>query len=230
MSMESTVKPNQAEIPANHLLHWLRRRQSLVSLSLTSCRIVPNVKSTPDPVPMENLKEITLRRVTGGVMYRYIRCPSIHRITTLRIAPFTQDIWIGGMTTSVTATDGLGGSATTEIHLPSDTSLAMIWEAFALVFQHSVTTLEVEDLHSISHGATTVSKLIDVLPDLHTIRVQMPLVAKGFEVLREILSGKHAITRVERLVGEAESLDETRGNDEKWEALCIEHKLRHYLA
>jgi hypothetical protein len=179
---------------------------------------------------MEKLKEIILRKVGGGVMSRYIRCPSIRRITTLRVAPFTQpplaDMW----TVNVTATDSLGGSVSTLVHLVNDTQLMEIWEAFTPVFQHSVTTLEVEDLHLILNGAIAIPRLIDVLPDLHTIRIRLPPAAKGFDVLREILSHKHGTIQVGRLVGETESLDEVRRNDEEWKALCVEHKIHSFLA
>jgi hypothetical protein len=32
------------------------------------------------------------------------------------------------------------------------------------------------------------------------------------------------------LVGETESLDEVRRNDEEWKALCVEHKIHSFLA
>jgi len=64
---------------------------------------------------------------------------------------------------------------------------------------------------------------------IHTIRIRLPLVAKGFEVLHEILSHKHGITRAEQLVDESESLDEARRNDEEWKALCIEYKIHDFL-
>jgi hypothetical protein len=179
---------------------------------------------------MKNLKEIILRKVGGGVVSHYIRCPSIGRITTFRIAPFTQAIWADDWTVGVTAADGLGCSISTLVHLSSDTPLTMIWELFARLFKHSVTALEVEDLHLIVHGVTAIPKLIDLLPNLYTIRVQLPPVPKGLEVLREILSGRHSITRVERLVCETESPDEARRNDEEWEALCVEHNIHDFLA
>ena len=229
VSVESTAMMNQAEISAHQLVHWLRRRQSLASFSLTNCRIARNAKNTPGPVSMKKLKEITLRKVGGGVVTHYIRCPSIRRITTFRIALFTQAIWADRWTVSVTATDGLGGSVSTLAHLVSDAPLTEIWNSFALVFQHSVTTLEVEDLHLIPNGVTAIPKLIDILPDLHTIKVRLPPAAQVFEVLHEILLHKHSITRVERLVDESESLDEARRSDEEWKALCIEHKIHDFL-
>ena len=51
----------------------------------------------------------------------------------------------------------------------------------------------------------------------------------GFEVLREILSHKRGITRVERLIDESESLDEARRNDEEWKALRIEYKIHDFI-
>jgi len=174
VSMKYAAGIYQAEISAHQLVHWLRHRQSLASLSSTSCRIVRNAKNTPGPVSMKELKEITLRKVGGGVVSHYIRCPSIRRITTFRIAPFTQAIWTDPWTVSATATDGLGGSVSTLVHLISDAPLTEIWKTFALVFQHSVTTLEVEDLHLIPNGAAAIPKLIDILPDLHTIRTRLP--------------------------------------------------------
>ena len=229
MSVEFIGGTNQAEISANHLVNSLRHRQSLVSLSLTNCNIVPETKGTPDPVSMKKLKEIILRKVGGGIVSRYIRCPSIRKITTLRIAPFTQAVWADDWTVSVTAADDLGGSVSTLVHLYNDAPLTTIWELFAHVFRHSVTALEVEDLHLIVHGVTAIPKLMDILPNLCTIRVRLPPIAKGFGVLREIVSGRHDITRIERLVCEMESPDEARRNDEKWKALCIEHRLHDFL-
>ena len=162
-------------------------------------------------------------------MSHYIRCPSIRRITTFRIAQFTQAIWADRWTVSITATDGLGGSVSTLVHLASDTSLTEIWNSFALVFRHSVTTLEVGDLHLIPNSATAIRKLIDILPDLHTIKVRLPPAAEVFEVLHEILLDKSSITRVERLVDKSESLDEARRNNEEWKALCIEYKIHDFL-
>ena len=112
---------------------------------------------------------------------------------------------------SVTATHGLGGSISTLVHLASDTSLMEIWNSFSLIFQHSATTLEVEDFHLIPNGVTAIPKL----PDLHTIKVRLPPAAEVFEVLREILLHRPGITRIEWLVNDSESLDEARKNDEE---------------
>ena len=161
-------------------------------------------------------------------MSRYIRCPSIGSIAAFRIATFTQAAWADRWTVSVTVTDGLGGSVSALVHL-SDASFTEIWKYFAFVFQHSVTALEVEDLHLIPSDVTAIPKLINILPDLYTIRTRLPLVAKRFKVLREILSHKDGITRVERLVDESESLDEGRRSDEEWKALCIEYKIHDFL-
>ena len=230
MSVECTSTTYQAEVYANHLISFLRRRQSLVSLSVTKYHIAPNAKGAPSPISMKNLKVLILREVTGGIVSRYIRCPSIGTIVTFRIAPFTQAIWADDWTVSVTATDGLGGSVSTLVHLSNDDPLRTIWEAFALVFRHSVTALEVEDLHLIVHGVTAIPKLMDILPNLYAIRVQLPPVAKGFEVLREIVLGRRGILQVERLVCETESPDEARRNGEGWEALCVEHGIHDFLA
>ena len=230
VSMERNSGVNQANISASKFVHWFRGRQSLVSLSLANFCIVPDAKNAPRPVSLKKLKEMILQKVGGGVVSRYIRCPSIRRITTLRIAPSSQAIWADSWTVSVTATDGLGGSISSLAHLTNDAPLTETWNAFALVFQHSVTTLEIEDLHLILSGVTAIPKLMDVLPDLHIIRIRVPPVAKEFKVLREILSHKHGITRIERLVGETENLDEARRNDEEWEALCIEHRIHDCLA
>ena len=230
MSLECTGEADRAKIYSQHLVNWLRRRQSLVSLSFTGCHIVPDAKGTPNPVSMKKLKEIVLRNVDVGVVSRYVRCPSMGTITTLRIAPLTQVTWADSSTVSLTATDGLGGSISTVVHLTSDALLATTWEAFALAFQHSVTTLEVEDLDLISRGVTAIPKLIGVLPDSHTIRIQLPRVLEGFRILREILSHGHGITRVERLVCKAEGLDEARRKDEEWKTLCAEYKIHDSLA
>ena len=230
MSLECTGEADRAKIYSQHLVNWLRRRQSLVSLSFTGCHIVPDAKGTPNPVSMKKLKEIVLRNVDDGVVSRYVRCPSMGTITTLRIAPLTQVTWADSSTVSLTATDGLGGSISTVVHLTSDALLATTWEAFALAFQHSVTTLEVEDLDLILYGVTATPKLVGVLPDSHTIRVQLPRVPEGFQILREILSRRRGITRVERLVCEAESPDEARRKDEEWKTLCAEYKIHDSLA
>ena len=136
-----------------------RRQQSLVSLSLTDCRVVPDAKGTLSPVSMRKLKEVVIRNVDAGVVSRYIQCPSIGGIMTLRIAPFTRATWTNSLTVSFTTTDGLGGSILTVVHLTSDALLATTWE--------------VKDLNLILYGVTVIPKLIDVLPDLHTIRIQL---------------------------------------------------------
>ena len=229
MSVECTTQLSHIDIPANQFVHSLRRRQSLTSLSIADCNITPDPNNIPSPVSMKNLKNITLRNVHSSNEFRYLQCPSIGTFTTLRIAPFIRGAWADGRSVGVTATDSSGGSVSSLVHLISDTLLATTWEALALVFQHSVTTLEVVDLHMIMSGDKAIAKLINVLPNLHTIRARLPPVAGGFEALREILSRKHGITLVERLVVEGESPDEARRNDEKWKALCVAHKVHEFL-
>ena len=92
VSVEFTALMNQAEISARQPVHWLRHRQSLTSFSLTNCRIGRNAKNTPGPVSMKKLEEVTLWKVSGGVVSHHIRCPSIRRIVTFRVALFTQAI------------------------------------------------------------------------------------------------------------------------------------------
>ena len=230
MSTECTSLMNRTEISANQLTQSLRRRQSLTSLTFANCHIVPDPKIAPGPVSMKNLKEIILRSVDNGVVSRYLRCPSIGTVTTLRIAPFTEGSWASGWPVSFTAADGLGGSVSSLAYLVGNTPLKATWDKFAPAFQHAVTTLEVEDLHLIMNGVEAIPELMDVLPNLYTIRVRLPPVAKAFEILREILAHRHGITRVERMVGETESPDEARENDEEWEVLCMEHDIRDFLA
>ena len=227
MSLKGVSSMFRTKISVEHLADWLRRRQSLVSLSLTGCHIVPDAKGSP--VSMKKLKELVLRSVYGEDMLRYIRCPSIGRITTLRIAPFRQVPWADSSTVSLTATDGLGGSILTLVHLTSDVPLTTMWRSFSFVFQHSVTTLEVEEFFPMGRGVTAVPRLIDVLPDLHTIKLQRPDIP-GLQDMREILSHRHSITRVERLACEAESPDEARRKDEIWKAICAEYKIYESLA
>jgi len=229
VSMECTAGVNQPEISAHQLVPWPHRRRSLASLSLTNCRIAPNAKSTPRFSINDETQGGHSTESWRWVVSRYIRCPPIRSITTFRIALFTQAAWDDRWTVNVTATDGLGGSVSTLMHLLSDAPLTEIWKCFALVFQHPVMMLEVEDLHLIPNGVIAIAKLIDILPDLHTIKVRLPPAAQVFEVLHEILLHKHSITRVERLVDESESLDEARRSDEEWKALCIEHKIHDFL-
>ena len=225
LSVECTAQVTRTEISANQLVQPLRRRQSLASLSFTSYHITSDTNNPPDPVSMENLKEITLQNVESRDVFRYLQYPSINTITTLRIAPSIQGAWADGWSVGVTATDGLGGAVSILVFLNSDTPLKATWEALALVFQHSVTTLEVVDLHLITHSATAIPKLIDILPNLRTIRARLPPVPRGFEALREILAHKHGSAGLKWLVIGAESPDEARKNDEKWKALCTEHKI-----
>ena len=229
MSLKGVASMFRTKISAEHLINWLRRRQSLVSLSLTRCRVVPDAESTLGPVSMKKLKELVLRNVDGEDMPRYIRCPSIGRITTLRVAPFTHVTWADSSTVSLTATDGLGGSISILVSLTSDMSLVTMWRSFTLAFQHLVTTLEVEEFFPMGRGVTAVPRLIDVLPDLHTIKLQRPDIP-GLQDMREILSHRHSITRVERLACEAESPDEARRKDEIWKAICAEYKIYESLA
>ena len=49
MSMEPTGEMNQVEIFISQLVHWLRRRQSLVSLSLANFYINPDANNPPTP-------------------------------------------------------------------------------------------------------------------------------------------------------------------------------------
>ena len=219
MSLKAVGSTYRNEIPAKHLVHWLRRRQSIVSLSLTGCRVIPDAESTLGPVSMKKLKELVLRNVDGADMPRYILCPSIGRITTLRIAPFRQ---VDRSTVSLTATDGLGGSISTLVFPTSDVPLATMWRSFTLVFQYSVTTLEVEQFLPIRRDVAAIPRLIEMLPDLHTIKLQRPDIP-GLQDIRESLSYRNNIIRVERLVCEAESPDEARRKDEEWKALCVKY-------
>jgi len=230
LSVECTDRATRTEISANQLFHFLRRRQSLTSLSLACCHITSDTNHTPSPVPMENLKEITLRNADSGDVFRYLQCPSINPITTLQIAPSIQGSLTDGFSVGVTATDGLGGAVSDQpVYLTNDTPpLEAAFEALALVFRHSVTTLEVVDLHLILHSATTIPKLVDVLPNLHTIRARLPPVSGGFKALREILARKHGSARLERLVIKTESPDEARENDENWKELCAKYKVHEY--
>ena len=220
----------RTEISVNQLVHSLRRRQSLTSLSFTNCYIIPHPTMDPSPVSMEKLKEVVLRRMDSEVLSSYIRCPSMGTVTTLRIAPFNRGNWVDGWTVSFTATNGLGDSVSSLVYLTSDTSLRVTWYAISPAFQHAITTLEVEDLHLIANGVTAIPKLIEVLPDLSTIRARVPPVAEGFEILHQILLGRCGITRVERLGYEMESPDEARRSDEEWKALCAVHKIHDLLA
>lgn len=86
---------------------------------------------------------------------------------------------------------------------------------FAHIFQHEITTLEVGDLHLIARSTVAVPRLADVLPNLRTIKARLPPDATSFKVLHEILSDMRGIIRVERLVDETESPDETRRDDEE---------------
>ena len=222
MSVESTSR--FMEISTNQLVRSLIRRQSLISLSFTDCMITPD-NYIPRPVSVENLKEITLLNVNSEGVFRYLQCPSIGTMTTLRIAPVIRGGGANGRSVNVTATDSLGGSVSSSMYLTDETSLVTTLEALALVSRHSVTTLEVESLHLIIDADEFIPKLIDVLPDLHTIRARLPSVAEGFEALPKILSRGDGITRLERLVVEMESPAEARRNDEKWKALCVEHEI-----
>ena len=229
MVVECTAKVNQTRISANQLVHSLLRRQSLTSLSFINCGIIPDLETTPGPASMEGLKEIVLQNTDSDVVSRYIRCPSMGTITTLRIVPFTQGVWADGWPSTITATDGLGGTVSNLVYLINDTPLRTTWEEFAIAFRHAVTTLELEDLHLIVNGITAIPALTDVLPNLHTIRVRLPPVAEWFGVLREILLRKSGITRLERLVVGTEDLDEARRNDEVWGALYMEYGMHDFL-
>ena len=229
MSVERTTV-GYIEGSVNQLVCSLRRRRSLVSLSLKNYHITAT-NNHPSPVSMEDLKEIALLNVDSEVVFRYIKCPSIGTITTLQIVPSAQRSLSGDCPVSIHATDGSGGSISSLAFLVNDDStLKTIWEELAPAFQHAVTTLEVEDLHLIEHSVTAIPKLTDVLPHLHTIRVRLLPVARSFEVLRDILSRKPDITQVERLVCGTESADEARRNDEEWKALCVEYKVHGFLA
>lgn len=226
MSMECTATANRTGIYADQFADSLRCRQSITSLYLAGYHIVTNPGDAPSTVSMNGLKEIILRGVYAEDAFRYLKCPSISAVTTLRIVPLIQGAWAyNGWSVGVTATDSSGGSVSSLAHLANDAALAITWEALALVLQHSVTTLEVEDLHLIMNSATAIPKLIEVLPNLDTIRVPLPSVTRGFGVLRKILSRRHGSIRLERLVVEAESLYEARRNDEKWRALHVEYKV-----
>ena len=225
MSVESTS--GYMEISTNQLVRSLGRRQSLTSLSLSFCITTPD-NYIPRPVSVENLKEITLLKVNSEDVLRYLQCPSIGTITTLRIAPVIRSGGADGRSVNVTAIDSLGGSLSSSTYLSDDTSLVPTLEMLALVSRQSVTTLEVESLHLIIDADEFIPQLIDVLPDLHTIRARLPPVVEGFEVLRKILSRGYSITRLERLVVETESPGEARRSDEKWKALCVEHEVDEF--
>jgi hypothetical protein len=104
-------------------------------------------------------------------------------------------------------------------------------EELAATFAHRVTTLEVDDLRFIANtDAAAIPTLVYVLPNLYTVRIQLREVAENLEALRDILSGKRGIKRIERLVDKSESPDDVRRNNERWDALCIEHKMHDLLA
>jgi len=228
LSVECTAKVIRTEISANQLVHSLRRRQSLTSLSLINCYIIPNAESAPGPASMENLKEIILRKADSDIVSHYIRCPSIGTITTLRIAPFTQAVWADYWSSTITATDGFGGSVSSLVYVFNHLPLETTWGDFATAFRHAVTTLEIEDFHLITNGITAIPALIAVLPNLYTIRVRLPLAASWFDAL-EVLVSECGITRIERLVIGTEDPDEARRNDEEWEAMCTKYKLHDFL-
>lgn len=128
-STECTAQVDHTGVSAYQLVHWLHRRQSLVSLSLTNCHIIPDANNAVSPASMKSLKEITLRNVDNGVVFRYTRCPSFGTVTTFRIAPFIQRLWSDGRSVSVTATDGSGGSVSSLVRLADESSLRMIWKS-----------------------------------------------------------------------------------------------------
>lgn len=228
MSVECVAVNYHIEIFAAHLVHSLNRQQSLISLSLANCYIIPEAEPFSYPVSMKDLKEITLRHTDSAAVFRLIQCPSIGTFTTLRITPATQGIWIDDVSVNLTATDSFGRSVSTLVYMTND-SLRTAWEKLASTFQHAVTTLEMEDPHAIAYGCTAIPNLIGALPDLHTAKVRLPLVMQGFEVLHNILSCERGIARVERLVVEEEDPDEAKRNDEMWEAFCTEYGVREFL-
>ena len=232
MSMESSGKADYTGVSADQVIHSLRRRQSLVSLSLINIRIIPDANNPPSPVSMKNLKEITLRNVRNGIVPRYTLCPSIGVVTTLRIASLNEQLWEDGwsVTVSVTATDGSGGSVSTSARLADDLALRTAWEELASAFAHRVTALEVEDLHLIAIiNSAAIPNLTYALPNLHTVRVQLQAVAESCEALRSSLQGRRCIARVERLVGEMESPDEARRISKQWKARHIESQIHDLL-
>jgi len=233
MSIECVGEGHQAEIRGAELVQSLSRRQSLVSLSLTNFRIILSASSR---VSMNNLKEIILRDMDNLTAADYIRCPSIGTITTLRISPFlslppgpfTQWLWADSWSVKLTATDDSGGSISSSVRLEDDLTLKTTWKDLAIVSPRQVTTLEVGSLHPTVNTAA-ITNLIHDLPDLCTVRVQLQTVSEGCEVLRDILPSGHHITRVERLVGETESPEETRKMNERWEKSCVEHQIGDLL-
>ena len=230
MSMEGISRANDTGIPVDQLVRSLRRRQSLVSLSLINPVIVPNATDPPSPVSMRDLKEITLRNVDNGIVSRYIRCPSIGTVTTLRIAPLDGGLWTHGWWATITATDGSGGSVSTSTRLDENLALRTTWEALAGGFVHQVIALEVEGLYLImTINSTALPNLIHGLPDLNTVRVQLHAVGDDCRTLRNSLPGGRGIAQVERLVEKMESPDEMRRNNELWEALRVNDQIRDLL-
>jgi len=228
MSVECTDRENQTEISANQLVLSLRRRQSLASLSFINCHITPDAETAPGPVSMKNLKEIILRKADSDIVSRYIRCPSMGTITTIRIASFTQSVWADKWSSIITATDGFGGSISGLVCLANDGTLKTTWGDFATAFRHAVTALEIEAHHMNVNGVVALPALAEVLPNLHTVRAQLPPVPVWFNALKVLVS-KCGITRVERLVVGTEDPDEARRNDEEWELLCTKYELHDFL-
>ena len=228
MSVECTARANHTIISSNQLVKSLRRRQSLISLSLINCDVSPDTESPPSPASMENLREIILRKADSDIVSHYIRCPSMGTITTVRIAPSTRSVWADGLSSTITATDGFGGSVSSLVYVTNDDTLRTTWGEFATAFRHAVTTLEIEDLHLIANGVVAIPAFTEVLPNLYTVRVRLLPDAKWFDVLKTLLS-KRGIARVERLVVETEDPDEARKNDEEWEELCSKYELHGFL-
>lgn len=231
MSMKGISQAHHWEgVSADQFVSSLRHRPLPASLSLTNLRIAPGANNPPSPVLMKNLKEIALRNVDNGIVFRYTQCPSIGTVATLRIASLNKGLWVDGWSVSITATDGSGGSVSSAAHLADGLGLRVAWEELSGAFAHKVTALEVEDIHLIvAIDSTAIPNLITVMPNLHTVRVQLHAVVENCEALRSSLSGGHGITQVERLVGETENPDEVRRNNEKWEARCVEHQIHDLL-
>jgi hypothetical protein len=227
-----TFRVRSNVISSNQLVEWLRLQQPLVSLSLNNFSIPLDPHHAVHPVSMENLKELTLKSVDSWIMSDCLRCPSVGMVTTLRIANFILWEWPYIWSVSVTATNDSGGSASTSVSPGDDSALGRAWLELSTMLSHRVTVLEVEDLQSVMNTNRTaaVPVLIDTLPDLCVIRVQLQAVAESCEVLRRVLSGTRGIRRVERLVGKGESPEEVRRNDERWKELGVEDQIHDLLA
>ena len=231
VSIECTLPLAETSISSDEVIRWLRRRPSLVSLSLANVTITLGADNTINPLSMEYLKELTLRNVDSLVASRYLRCPSIGTATTLRIAPFTQWAWVDRLPVAITATDCSGGSVSSLMGLYDGLALERAWRELTTIVSHQVTTLEVEDFRWVLDcNAAALPNLASILPDLCTIRIQLEAVAEGCEALCRVLMVNRKIRRVERLVDKTEGPEDVRRNNERWEELGIEDQICSILA